>query len=212
MTTQTIGRTSRAPSTIFATTAIACFAYAVLALLLMHVLRPDYTPVNHMVSDFAVGPYGWVMTTSFLAMSLGCLMLGLGLARGGPSSVAARLGTFLLGICSIGLVVSAIFPTDLDGAPSTRTGDIHTISFLVNVGCSLLSTVLLSLSFGSDPRWRPYRRTALILASLIVLAFVLQFLTLHRGMPYGLTNRLFVALAIAWPLATSFRLRALSRE
>jgi hypothetical protein len=211
MTTQTIGRTSRAPSTIFATTAIACFAYAVLALLLMHVLRPDYTPVNHMVSDYAVGPYGWVMTTSFLAMSLGCLMLGLGLARGGPSSVAARLGTFLLGICSIGLVVSAIFPTDLDGAPSTRTGDIHTISFLVNVGCIMLASVLLSVSFGSDSRWRPYQPTAATLALLIVLAFVLQFLTLHRGMPYGLTNRLFVTLIYAWMFATSIRLRALAR-
>jgi hypothetical membrane protein len=212
MTTQTIGRSSRSTTTIFATTAIACYTYFVLALLLMHVLRPDYTPTSHMISDYAVGPYGWIMTTAFLTLSSASLMLLLGLARSGPRSVAARLGTLVLGIASLGLLVSAIFPTDLDGTPSTRTGDIHTISFLVNVGCSLLSTVLLSLSFGSDPRWRPYRRTALILASLIMLAFILQFLTLHRGMPYGLTNRLFVALAIAWPLATSFRLRALSRE
>ena len=144
MTTQTIGRTSRSTSTIFATTAIACYTYFVLALLLMHVLRPDYTPTSHMISDYAVGPYGWIMTTAFLALSGASLMLLLGLARSGPRSVAARLGTLLLGIASLGLLVSAIFPTDLDGTSSTRTGDIHNFSFLVNVGCIMLASVLLS--------------------------------------------------------------------
>lgn len=122
----------RVNSSFFATVAIACFAYATLALLLMHVLRPDYAPASHMISDYAVGPYGWVMTTTFLAMSCGCSTLLLGLVRLGPRSASARVGTLLLGIASIGLVVSAIFPTDV-APPSTRTGDIHDISFLVNV-------------------------------------------------------------------------------
>ena len=122
----------------------------------MHVLRPDYTPASHMISDYAVGLYGWVMATAFLALSCGNLMLLLGLARIGPSSVVARLGTLLLGIACIGLVVTAIFPTDLEEARSTHTGDIHTISFLVNVGSTILAVVLLSVSFGSDPRWHTY--------------------------------------------------------
>jgi len=211
MSTQQVHRASRFTSAV-ATTAIACFTYSVLALLLLHVLRPDYAPTNHMISDYAVGRYGWVMTTWFLAMSCGCLMLLLGLARSGPSSIAARLGTLLLGIASVGLVISAVFPTDLEGAPSTRTGDIHDMSFLVNVGSILLAIVLLSVSFGSQPRWRPYRRTAMALASLVVLAAVLQLLTLRKGAPYGLTNRLFVTVLLAWLFATSIRLRKLERE
>jgi uncharacterized membrane protein YwaF len=211
MSTQQVHRASRFTSAV-ATTAIACFAYSVLALLLLHVLRPDYAPVNHMISDYAVGRYGWIMTTWFLAMSCGCLMLLLGLARSGPSSVAARLGTLLLGIASIGLVISAIFATDLEEAPSTHTGDIHNMSFFVNVGSIVLAVVLLSVSFGSHPRWRSYRSTALTLASLVVLAAVLQFLTLHRGAPYGLSNRLAVTTLFAWLLATSVRLRKSERE
>lgn len=80
----------RFTSTFFATMAIACFAYSTLELLLLHLLRPDYTPVDHMISDYAVGRYGWVMTTCFLPMGFGCLMLLLGLARSGPTSVVAR--------------------------------------------------------------------------------------------------------------------------
>ena len=55
MTTQKVVKARRFTSTFFATTAIACFAYAALAILLMHVLRPDYTPASHMISDYAVG-------------------------------------------------------------------------------------------------------------------------------------------------------------
>lgn len=196
-------------SVFFATASIACFTYSVFALLLLHVLRPDYAPVHHFISDYAVGRYGWVMTTWFLTMSCGCLMLLLGLVRSGPTLVAARIGTLLLGVASIGLVVSAIFPTDVQ-LPSTRSGEIHDMSFLVNIGSILLAIVLLSVSFGSQPRWRPYRRTALTLAGLVVLAIVLQFLTLHKGAPYGLANRLAVTVLLAWLLATSIRLRAVA--
>jgi hypothetical membrane protein len=181
----------------------------VLALLLLHVLRPDYAPAHHFISDYAVGRYGWVMTTWFLAMSCGCLMLLLGLVRSGPSLVIARIGTLLLGAASIGLVVSAIFPTDVR-LPETPSGEIHFVSFLVNIGSIVLAIVLLSVSFGSQPRWRPYRRIALTLAALVVLAVVLQFLTLHKGAPYGLANRLAVTVLLAWLLTTSIRLRAVA--
>ena len=205
-------RTNQAESTsvFFATASIVCFTYSVLVLLLLHALRPDYAPVHHMISDYAVGPYGWVMTTFFLAMSCGCVMLLLGLVRSGPSAALARIGTLLLAVASVGLVVSAIFPTDVQ-PPSTRSGEIHDLSFLVNVGSILLAIVLLSVSFGGEPRWRPYRPASLSLAGLAVLAAVLQFLTLHRGAPYGLTNRLFVTVLFAWLLATSIRLRAVAR-
>ena len=212
MTTQSAGKAPRFTNTFFATAAIACFAYSVLALILMHVLRPDYTPSNHMISDYAVGRYGWVMATWFVVMSGGLLMLALGLLRGGPRSIGARLAALLLGIASIGLLISASFPTDVEGAPTTRTGDIHTLSFMVNVASIILAVVLLSVSFRSDPRWRIHQRTALTLTALILLAFVFQFYTLFFPGPHGVANRLFIILLFAWLLSTTVRLRALTRD
>jgi len=124
--------------------------------------------------------------------------------------VIARIGTFLLGIAAAGLVVSAIFPTDLR-LPRTRAGEIHDASFLVNIGCILVAILLLSVSFGSEPRWRPYRGTALALAGAVVIAAILQFLTLHKGAPYGLMNRLAVTALLSWLITTSVRLRAVAR-
>ena len=213
MSTEKTGRAFRFAPTLCATMAIVCFSYSALVLLLLHFLRPDYAPAHRMISDYAVGEYGWVMTTWFLAMSGGLMMLSLSLLRSGPASGVARLGTLLLGVASIGLVVSASFPTDLEGVPSTPTGDIHMISFLVNVASIIFAIALLSASFWGNSRWRNYRRTAAILTAMIWLAFVLQFLTMqHHGAPFGLANRLLVVLLFAWLLATSIRLRALAGE
>jgi len=51
----------------------------------------------------------------------------------------------LSGILSIGPLITAIFPPDRMGTPSTRSGDIHDIRFLVNV-------VSILLASGSCPR------------------------------------------------------------
>ncbi|NKJ01677.1 DUF998 domain-containing protein [Novosphingobium sp. SG707] len=190
-------------STILPRAATGLFAYFLTALLLMHVIRPDYTVIDHMISDYAVGRFGWIMTTAFVALGAGCLTLALGLLRDGPGSWPGRIGAALLIVAFVGLLVTALYPTDLETAPSTRTGDIHAISFLVNIVSILLSTMCLAWSYALDPRWRAHRATALAWAGLLIAAFIAQYLTLHRGAPYGITNRFFVAVLIGWLMLNS---------
>lgn len=195
-------------STLLPVAAAGFFLYFVAALLLMHALRPDYTVVDHMISDYAVGRFGWIMTSAFFSFSMGCLTLAIGLFRDGPRSWLGRIGAALLIVGSVGLIVTALFPTDLETAPSTPTGDIHALSFFVNIVSILLSTICLGLSYGGSPDWRRHRTPALAFVALLVAAFVAQYLTLHRGAPYGITNRLFVAVLMAWFIANSLWLRA----
>jgi len=197
----------RRPATM-AVAAAGFFLYFVLALLLMHVVQPDYTITDHMISDYAVGRHGWIMTTAFVSLSLGCLALAMGLFQEGPRSWLARIGAGLLLVAFLGLIVTALFPTDLETAPTTRTGNIHTLSFLVNVVSICASTLCLALSYGGSPRWHRRRTPALVLAGLLIVAFVAQFMTLHRGAPYGITNRLFVAVLMAWLISNSLWLKS----
>ena len=207
---ENFGKVRPVTPTLFATIAIVLYTYAVLALLLMHVLRSDYTIRTHMISDYAVGRYGWIMTSWFIAMSCGCQMLIWGLARSGLKTVLFKIGAGLLCVASIGLLVSALFPTDLEEASSTRTGDIHTISFLINIVSIIFSMIFLTMCFRSHPRWRSYQRIATVLTLLVVITFFIQFFTLRRGAPYGFTNRLFVVVLFVWFFMTSIRLRRLS--
>lgn len=197
-------------ASVLAIAAAGFFVYFALALLLMHAIRPDYTIVDHMISDYAVGPSGWIMTTAFVSIALGCLTLAIGLFRDGPRSWLGRIGAALLLVAFAGLIVTALFPTDLETAPSTPTGDIHTLSFMVNVVSIFVSTLCLAFSYGGSPLWRRRRAPALTFAALLAAAFVAQFLTLHRGAPYGITNRLFVVVLLAWLISNSLWLRSVA--
>src|SRR3569833_2429216 len=168
--------------------ALVCFGYASLGLLLMHALRADYQLATHMISDYAVGEFGWVMVTVFVAWRAGTALLLSALLLAEPSSLARRLGALLLAITSIGMLVSAAYRTDLPGLPDTHEGNIHTLSFFVNVVCMLFAIPLLSFSFGQKSDLRSFRPVALALALAVVLAFLLQFFTLRKGMPYGHTK------------------------
>lgn len=196
---------------LLANLATGLFVYFVVILIVLHGLRPDYTPIDHMISDYAVGRFGGLMTSAFMAMSLGCLCLSLGLWRDGPRTATSLIGRIFLLVVFVGALVTAAFATDLEGLPDTQHGNIHTISFLVNVVGILLAALTLSFSFGADARWKRFRPAALILAFLLIIAFVGQFLTLHRGMPYGITNRIFVTVMMVWLIAVAWRLRTVSK-
>lgn len=191
--------------------ALCLFGYFSVALIALHFVRPDYTPIDHMISDYAVGRAGWLMTTAFVALGCGCLGLSLGLWRLGPKTVSATIGRLLLMVAFLGLMVTAAFPTDLETAKDTPHGTIHTVSFLVNIVSITVAALTLSLSFGAEPRWKSARLPSLLLVVALMGAFVVQYLTLHRGAPYGYTNRAFVFTVISWLVFVAFRLGKVAR-
>ena len=161
-------------SSSLATGALACFCMASVGLLLMHVLRADYQVASHMISDYAVGEFGGVMVAVFVTWSIGMALLSAALLLAEPSTLGRKVGSLLLGIKAAGLLVSAAYRTDLPDLPDAHEGNVHAISFFVNIVCMLVAIPVLSL---------------------------------RRGMPYGLTNRLFVVVLLAWLIGTAARLR-----
>jgi uncharacterized membrane protein YjgN (DUF898 family) len=51
-----------------------------------------------------------------------------------------------------------------------------------------------------------------MLTALVVVAVIAQLLTLRRGMPYGLANRLVFLAMMLWLVVTSIRLRAVPQD
>lgn len=190
---------------------MASLSYFTIALLSLHALRTDYEPRVHFISDYAVGPWCWIMTTAFLALAAGCLSLGLGLFRDGPAPFVARVGALGFIAAAVGLVVTAAFPTDVPGAPLTLSGDIHEISFRVNVLGIMAGVILVSSGTAFDPRWRRYRTAALLLMLSAIAAVVLQFATLRKGAPYGYANRLFVVVVVSWMWTLATALESVAR-
>lgn len=195
--------------------AIAFFGYFVVAVVVLQFLRTDYNPLSHLVSDYAVGPYGEIMNSAFIAMSLGALCLFVGLVGLGPKTVFFRVSLLFLAVFVPGAFVAALFPTDLPGTPYTKHGDIHELDAIINFISLQIAIALFSIGFGADARWRPFRWRAVLLAVAVVAAFAAMILTAnskYRHSFAGLANKVFASLLLAWLIAASTQLRTVARK
>jgi uncharacterized protein DUF998 len=202
-------RQSAARTATLATVALVGVGYFALVLIALHFLRTDYNPIKQPTSEYAVGPYGSLMTSAFVGMSVGSLALALGLSQGLPRPARSRIGLVLLGIWAVGVVIAAIFPIDLEGAPETTAGTIHRINGPLAFFSLAVAANLISRGFGHDERWRPFHRLAQVLALIMLVEFVAVAIARNFGLG-GLAQRIFIVTFVVWLLSTAARLRSLA--
>jgi hypothetical protein len=195
------------PLATSAPVAIAGTVYFVAAIAALHFLSPDLSPIDAPTSEYAVGPFGYLMTSAFVALSLSTWALVVGLHRDLPRAGVHRVGIGFLAIWGLGLLVAATFPIDLDGAPRTLAGTIHGINGPLTFLCLIVGTNLVSRGFKQDVRWHPIHRVASVLALLMIPEFFAGGLTAARESGAGIAQRVLIATFATWFLLTAVRLR-----
>lgn len=100
--------------------------------------RPDYKPLRHPVSSLSLGPRGWVQVANFAATGMLYIAGAAGLARSAGQAPCGRIAEAALGAAGLGLIGSAMFPTDpVSGYPlgtpdapaqPTTTGTMHSVA------------------------------------------------------------------------------------
>ncbi len=86
--------------------------------------REDYRPSRHPVSSLSLGPHGWVQAANFGAAGALCLAGAAGLSRSRDAIIGTRLVPALIGAAGLGLLGSAVFPTDPVGGYPPGTPDV----------------------------------------------------------------------------------------
>jgi hypothetical protein len=203
-------------SHIAASGATGAAGLALLALAALHILRPDLDPSRQMISEYAIGRFGWLMTVCFalFAAASGSLCVAL---MGNTSTLAGRIGLIFLLVAATGLAMGATFQTDpVSTAPDAMTfsGRMHGLSFMIGVPGVLFATLLLSVALRTHETWvgQPLLSlTAIIWLSLAVMAVAIVVTMKHVGADVssvvGWTNRLFMTgytlwvIVVAWPMA-----------
>jgi Protein of unknown function (DUF998) len=202
------GREARRQSVILATVAILGTAYFVAVIAVLHLLRPDINPVERPTSEYAVGPFGYLMTSAFVSLSLGTWALVVGLYRDLSLARLHRIGLGFLGVWGVGLLVAATFPIDVDGAPRTLAGTIHRINGPLTFLSMVAGTNLVSRGFKLDVRWRPIYWFAAVLALLMIAEFVAGGVAAARESGAGIAQRVLIVTFATWFLLTAARLRS----
>jgi Protein of unknown function (DUF998) len=191
--------------------AIGGIVYFVVAVLILHVLRPEYNPINHAVSNYAVGSYGYLMTAAFYTLALSVFALALGLARSMVLINQARVAILLLNIASVGMIVMGIFPGDVHALhpPATVTGVIHWTAAGASFASIMIAAFILPRCFKTDERWQAFQRSTLVLAMAMVAALLAYGVLALVGW-IGVGQRIYIAVSLMWLLFVAVVLRSIA--
>lgn len=189
--------------------AVGGIVYFVVAVIILHFLRPEYNPINHAVSNYAVGPYGYLMTAAFYTLALSVFALALGLACSVVLTNQARVAVLLLNIASVGMIVMGIFPGDVHALhpPATITGVIHWTAAGVSFSNIMIAAFIFSRCFRTDERWQAFQRSTLVLAMAMVVALLLYGVLALVGW-IGIGQRIYLTVSLMWLFFMAVGLRS----
>src|SRR5918999_2143659 len=194
---------------VIALLAIVGIVDFLLNLALLHFLRPDVNPVLDPISNFAVGPYGFLFTAAYIGLGLAALALTFGLYLSIAPPGRSYVGLFLLGLYGVSVLLAGFFTIDV-GGEGTMVGAIHNIVGNISFFGFPIAAILLSVGMGKDERWRSLRRPALAVSFAVVLTVILTIVGSNIGL-FGLTQRLANFTLVLWILLVGLRLRSVAQ-
>jgi hypothetical protein len=153
-------------------TAIMAIVMAVTTLLLLaslHFLSPQFDPSFRMVSEYAFGHCGWVLSLMFLFWSISSWSLAAAL-RSQVQTRAGKVGWWFLVIAGRGEAMAAVFDV------THEVG--HGIAGLLGVLGFPVAALLLSVNLGRLEAWRDSKKALIWLANLNWISVVLLVATL----------------------------------
>jgi hypothetical protein len=179
--------------------AIAFTAVALLALAALHVLSPEFDPAKRVVSEYALGRHGWLLSVMFLSWGLGTWSL-VPAIRSDVNTLPGRIGLVLLVTTGLGEALAAFFDVNWP--------KMHGLAGALGVLSLPFAAMLISGSLSRHPLWRSQRRRLLVAAnltwlSLVFMATAMLFLgakPTNRHVPIGWPNRLLVVVYCVWAM------------
>jgi hypothetical protein len=185
----------------------------------LRVLSPEFDPSYRLMSEYALGGCGWVLSLTFLAWGISSLALAFAIhsqirTRGG------RAGVAFLVVAGLGQALASAF--------DIRHDIMHNLAGAMGIVGLPVAAMLITVSIGRNPEWSPVRRYLLVLANLtwtsvilFVAAFVLLIATFIQvngalpaqappALPHGViglvgwANRLLVVVYCAWVVAVAW--------
>ena len=184
-----------------------------LIVVLLHFLRTDEDPINHQISNYATGSYGYLMSTAFIIWGIGIVALAAGLFL--AVTPRPRVGSVLVLIAGVALIIAGVFTGDVvtkdTPRPTTTPGAIHDLSSVVFFLFLIAAMFVMARRFRRDARWRQVQRPSFwlgVASALSLIVFVFGPIPLSID---GLGQRIFAFWLLSWVLLAGIRLWFITR-
>jgi hypothetical protein len=186
---------------------IIAVAAAFCGVMILHLVRSDLNPLREVMSHYANGSRGWVMSVVFYAFGVSALALGFRMRTGIDRVGVTRPIPWLLMLSGVGMIAAGVFEVDRPLAPQTVQEVIHSNSAVAAFVMLVVAMLLVSLACRSDARWWTVRWGSLGLSlAAAVSAVATQF---ARGSTWsGSVQRVLAGSVLAWMVLITLHLRS----
>jgi hypothetical protein len=162
--------------------AIAAAVATLLFLVSLHVLSPEFDPSWRMVSEYALGHYGWVLSLMFFSWAVSSFALAFAL-RLHLQTRLGRIGLWMLIISGVGEAMASVFDI---------TQDIpHSVAGYLGIVGLPIAAMLISISLGRTGNWSSSaKKWTLLISNLTWISTVLYaasliIMTIQALQAYG---------------------------
>jgi hypothetical protein len=121
------------------------------------------------VSQYGIGPWGWIFSLWVTCISLAPVCLERALAR--RRTGRASLGRILLAVGLAGAFVMAVVRTQAGGAQTSLNAKVHMVGSIMTLACMPLGILALLWMLGRGWRWAGIVLTCVVACSLFLLLF-----------------------------------------
>ncbi len=142
---------------------------ALISLAALHVLSPEFAPSWRMVSEYAFGHYGWVLSLMFLTWGIGIWSLAAALLPCIQTG-SGKAGLVLLGVSGLGSTLASYF--DINHPVG------HSVAGLLGVLSFPIAGFLVTAALAHLDSWQAVRKPLYLLAHLNWISIVLLIVTL----------------------------------
>jgi len=147
--------------------AVAASIAVPLLLASLHVLSPEFDPAWRMVSEYADGQYGWVLSLMFIVWAVSSWAL-VSAIWSQVRTRAGKVGLVFLIAAGIGEAMASVF--DINHS-------LHGLAALIGIGSLPVAALLLSVSLGRTREWSGARKAVLWTANLTWISVLLMAAT-----------------------------------
>ena len=173
----------------YALCSLLCASSFILLVSTLHWLQADYDPVNQLISELALGAYGWLMLPAFTCLALATLAM---LAALRPYQIGLSVKyPFLLAVA--GFLLAGIFPLG-------QYSDWHISAVAVAFITFVFGMYAFPHHGGQAARLLP------ALLSWLLAAGVAASIASGQLLPMGIAQRLAAACLLGWLMWLNWRL------
>jgi hypothetical protein len=168
-------------------------AAAVLILLAgLHALSPEFDPSWRVVSEYANGRYGWVLSLMFASWAVSSWALAAAVRPQLDRTIGGKVALGLLIAAGIGQAMAAVFDIN---------HPLHELAGMIGVLSLPIAAILISARLVRNSLWFAH----LTWISLVLLVAALIYMTRWHSRIHvvGWANRLMVTVDCVWVLAVA---------